>query len=311
MPPNGRAIFLANCATCHGEDGRGMRTPAEVGFDLPMPNSPIALSRRAKPMPIGRSIHQGRATPRLPRIMPAFEDALSDDEIDAVIGYLRTFCTDPRWVRGEFNFALGCLPRRRSPKTSWSGRTHRFAIAERHRIAVRIEKRVGPTGQLEVNLPSRASMAARARQEFRRRRYRRCVEAEHHRRCRFRHDLQPARRSVLPTGSERKRLGHRLAWRSKRTRCSGRCCPTISCCRAGVRVFPLRKALTQEVGINLNIQKDVCDEAAMAAPSRRAGIGGRQEMASGAKTEWDLVPQMQVSLSTCSTCCSAPAIASR
>src|SRR5580765_87038 len=37
-PPSGRAIFLANCATCHGEDGRGMRTPAEVGFELTFPD---------------------------------------------------------------------------------------------------------------------------------------------------------------------------------------------------------------------------------------------------------------------------------
>src|SRR3954466_14272434 len=37
-PPDGHAIFLANCATRHGVEGRGARPPAEVGFDLPLPN---------------------------------------------------------------------------------------------------------------------------------------------------------------------------------------------------------------------------------------------------------------------------------
>src|SRR5258706_13569324 len=94
-PPDGHAIFLANCATCHGVDGRGMRTPAEVGFDLPMPDfTECSFATREADADWSASIHKGGRQRALARIMPAFEDALSDDEIDAVIGYLRKACTD-------------------------------------------------------------------------------------------------------------------------------------------------------------------------------------------------------------------------
>src|SRR4030095_6719479 len=108
MPPDGRAIFVANCATCHGQDGRGMRTPAEVGFDLPLPDfTDCVFANREADADWSSIIHEGGPRRAFPRVMPAFGDALSDDEIDAVIAHLRTFCTDQRWVRGEFNFALG------------------------------------------------------------------------------------------------------------------------------------------------------------------------------------------------------------
>src|SRR6476659_5925159 len=77
MPPNGRAIFLANCATCHGEDGRGMRTPAEVGFDLPMPNfTDCSFATREADADWSASIHKGGRQRALARFMPTFEDAL-------------------------------------------------------------------------------------------------------------------------------------------------------------------------------------------------------------------------------------------
>ena len=61
--------------------------------------------------------------------------------------------------------------------------------------------------------------------------------------------------------------------------------------------FPFKKALTQEVGVNLNIQKTFATDGGYGRAFTPAlELLGRQEMASGAKTEWDLVPQMQVSL---------------
>src|SRR6185436_5609128 len=36
-------------------------------------------------------------------IMPSFIDALTSEQIDAVIGYLRSQCDDKRWARGELN----------------------------------------------------------------------------------------------------------------------------------------------------------------------------------------------------------------
>ena len=36
-------------------------------------------------------------------IMPSFRDALTPAQIDLVIGYLRSFCRNDRWPRGELN----------------------------------------------------------------------------------------------------------------------------------------------------------------------------------------------------------------
>src|SRR4029078_5098229 len=85
MPPNGRAIFTANCVTCHGAGGRGMRTPAEVGFDLPLPDfTDCSPATREADADWSSVIHRGGRQRALSRFMPAFGDALSDDEIDAV-----------------------------------------------------------------------------------------------------------------------------------------------------------------------------------------------------------------------------------
>ncbi|HEX4169641.1 MAG TPA: cytochrome c, partial [Bryobacteraceae bacterium] len=40
------------------------------------------------------------------RIMPSFGEALTSKQIQQVVQYLRGFCTDKRWPRGEFNLPL-------------------------------------------------------------------------------------------------------------------------------------------------------------------------------------------------------------
>src|SRR6187455_887798 len=70
IPPNGRAIFEANCAACHGLDGRGMRTTAQVGFDLPMPNfSDCEFGPREADADWSAIIHQGGPVRAFPRLM--------------------------------------------------------------------------------------------------------------------------------------------------------------------------------------------------------------------------------------------------
>jgi hypothetical protein len=302
MPPNGRAIFLANCATCHGEDGRGMRTPAEVGFDLPMPNfTDCSFATREADADWSSTIHKGGPRRAFPRIMPAFEDALSDDDIDAVIGYLRTFCTDPRWVRGEFNFALGLFTEKAFPEDEVSWTT---AIDTRSPNNIEsqfvFEKRFGPTDQLEVTLPfARIDGGPGLGKNFGIGdvgvAWKQNIVADVDAGTIF----SLLGEFVLPTGSEHKGLGtgstafetHALV---------GQALPDDFVFQGQVFAsFPFHKSLTQEAGINLNIQKTFAtDDGYGRAFTPALELLGRQELASGAKTEWDLVPQMQVSLST-------------
>ena len=74
--PDGRALFAANCATCHGERGEGL-------FTFP----PLAGVVETKYPNVGDQIAvvaNGRNE------MPAFGDKLSPEEIRAVVDFTRT-----------------------------------------------------------------------------------------------------------------------------------------------------------------------------------------------------------------------------
>ena len=301
MPPNGRAIFLANCATCHGEDGRGMRTPAEVGFDLPLPDfTDCVFANREADADWSSIIHEGGPRRAFPRIMPAFGDALSDDEIDAVIGHLRTFCTDPRWVRGEFNFALGLFTEKAFPEDELVWTT---AIATRGPTNITsqfvYEKRFGPTGQLEVSVPfgmidSGPGVGRNAGIGDLGLAWKQNLLADVEAGTIF----SVLGEMVLPTGSERKGLGSgSMAFETHAL--FGQMLPDDFVLQGQVfAAFPLRGKLAEEVGIHLNIQKTFAEENGFGrAWTPAVEILGAQELASGAKTEWDIVPQLQVSLS--------------
>jgi mono/diheme cytochrome c family protein len=300
--PDGHAIWLANCATCHGVGGRGDRTPAEVGFNLPMPDfGDCSFATREADLDWSSTIHKGGPQRAFPRIMPAFEDALSDDDIDAVIAYMRTFCSDPRWVRGEFNFALGLFTEKAfvEDELVW---TTAIDSKSPNNIASQFvfEKRFGPSGQIEVTLPfgrvdggpgigknggiGDVGLA-----------WKQNIIADVDAGTIF----SVLGEMVLPTGSERKGLGtgslsfetHALV---------GQTLPDDFVFQGQLfAAFPLRTALAQEVGVNLNIQKTFAEDGGYGrAWTPAIELLGRQEMASGARTDWDIVPQMQVSLST-------------
>ena len=301
-PPDGHAIFLANCATCHGADGRGMRTQAEVGFDLPMPDfTECSFATREADGDWSSIIHKGGPQRAFPRLMPAFEDSLNDDEIDAVIGYLRTLCTDTRWVRGEFNFALGLFTEKAFPEDEAVWTT---AIDTRapHNVETQItyEKRFGPTGQIEVTLPfghvdggpGIGKNAGIGDVGFA---WKQNVLAN----VDSGTILSLLGEVVLPTGSERKGLGTgSLAFETHAL--FAQILPNDFVFQGQVfAAFPLRKNLAQEVGVHMGIGRTFAEEDGYGrAWTPAVEILGAQEMASGARTDWDVVPQMQVSLST-------------
>jgi hypothetical protein len=88
--------------------------------------------------------------------MPAFADALTDQQIHLVIEYIRRFCTDPRWPRGELNFRRPLVTSKAFPEDELvliprvtKGRNGvRDWVTE-----VSFERRVGPRGQVEIALP--------------------------------------------------------------------------------------------------------------------------------------------------------------
>jgi len=73
-PEGGQQVFADNCAGCHGENGQGQVGPALSGNEFVTQQDPAAV--------IDTVLH-GRGQ------MPAFQDQLSDDQVAAVLTFIR------------------------------------------------------------------------------------------------------------------------------------------------------------------------------------------------------------------------------
>jgi mono/diheme cytochrome c family protein len=71
----GGAIYAAKCSACHGANGEGGAFPKLIGDKLVIASDPMAL--------ITLTVHGGGS-------MPAFRPGLSDDEIAALLTYVRS-----------------------------------------------------------------------------------------------------------------------------------------------------------------------------------------------------------------------------
>jgi len=147
-------LFDADCAACHASDGRGKST-AEVGFDLPLPNFTDCRFATAEPdSDWSAIIHRGGPQRGFDRIMPAFEKALSDEEIDALIDHLRKFCTNPRWPRGDLNIPRALFTEKAFPEDEAVVTTTIVTDGpDSLETDFSWEQRIGMLSQIEVSLP--------------------------------------------------------------------------------------------------------------------------------------------------------------
>jgi hypothetical protein len=100
------------------------------------------------------AIRDGGPVRGFSRIMPAFRDLLTPEQIWSVAVYLRSLCQDPRWPHGEFNVPLAQTTEKAFPEdevlVTSAAATRAPGLVQNHLI---FEKRFGPRHQLEVDLP--------------------------------------------------------------------------------------------------------------------------------------------------------------
>jgi hypothetical protein len=92
--------------------------------------------------------------------MPAFGDALTDDQIEQAVRYLWSFCTDSSWPRGDLNLPRAFFTEKAFPEneTVWTmGVTTSGAKAVGNQLVY--EHRLGSRGQYEVTVPFGAQQA--------------------------------------------------------------------------------------------------------------------------------------------------------
>ena len=167
---NGEQIFRTACATCHATDGRGSPS-AIVGFELPLPNGhefpdfTDCPTNTVEPLGDWMAVaHRGGPVRGLDRHMPAFGDALSDDQIERAVKYLWTFCDDPAWPRGDLNLPRAFFTEKAFPENEVVWTT---AVTTRGTKAVTnelvYEHRIGARAQYELRVPFELQEAAPGR----------------------------------------------------------------------------------------------------------------------------------------------------
>jgi len=153
---SGREIFLSTCAACHGADGRG--APDNLrGFEKPgtFPDfTECRATAREADTFWSAILHNGGPGRGFSEIMPSFREALSDDEITQVMKYVRGFCREPSWPRGEMNLPRALVTEKAFPEDEMV-LDSAFNTEGDPSITTRVvyEKRLGPRGQLDVVVP--------------------------------------------------------------------------------------------------------------------------------------------------------------
>ena len=152
----GEQIYRAACIACHGADGKGVAA-ATRGFKQPktfpdftrcdQTTSELNNDYRAV-------ITNGGPYRGFSQIMPAFREALTPEQINQVIGYVRSFCRDRRWPPGELNLPLALNTEKAYPEdevvlSSEVNATGAGAVTS-HAI---YEQRFGRKNQLELDVP--------------------------------------------------------------------------------------------------------------------------------------------------------------
>jgi mono/diheme cytochrome c family protein len=299
---NGKEIFQAACIACHGPDGKGM-PQTTLGFEPPatFPDFTDCSGTTREPNPDWKAIIYGGGPARgFSEIMPSFAEALTSDQIDQVVGYLRGFCRDRSWPRGELNLPRAFLTEKAFPEDEAvttttinaegpAGITNEFVY----------ERRFGARNQIEVAVPF-------AFQRLDGQTWQGGVGdmAFGYKRALY-HSIESGSifsvsgEIVAPTGDKSRDLGSGVT--------------VLESFASYGQILPADSFLQFQGGVEVPTHSDDASKAVFwrtAVGKSFTGDGGRgrvwspmvefladRELATGEKVNWDVLPQLQVTLS--------------
>jgi mono/diheme cytochrome c family protein len=160
---SGEQLYRAACAACHGPDGRGVPTSI-VGFDTPLPDfTDCRFASREAQADWHAIVDRGGPVRAFDAMMPAFGDALTDAEIEAVLRYVKGLCASDTWPQGELNLPRPLVTEKAYPEdevvlTATVETDGPDAVSN----VLLYERRFGARHQLEVELPFVAREQGRA-----------------------------------------------------------------------------------------------------------------------------------------------------
>jgi mono/diheme cytochrome c family protein len=152
----GKEVYEAACVACHGPDGKGM-PESTLGFKKPetFPDfTDCNGTVRERNADWRATIHEGGPGRGFSEIMPSFADALTLEQIEKVMQHLRGFCKESDWPRGELNLPRALVTDKAFPEdeavlTTTVNATGAATVTNQ----IVYERRFGVLNQIEVAVP--------------------------------------------------------------------------------------------------------------------------------------------------------------
>ena len=162
IPTEPDAMFDAFCAVCHGEDGRGQVENPAIDSE-PMDFTDCAVATPEPDADWQLVITHGGLAAGLSSEMPSYGDALTDGQIQALIGYIRGFCAEPGWPIGTLNFPRAIFTEKAFPENEFLLLPEFSDGADgvtRFGLRAIYERRLGRRGHVELRVPVESVSAA-------------------------------------------------------------------------------------------------------------------------------------------------------
>jgi len=298
---NGERIFKTTCVACHGSDGKGA-PQTTAGFERPDTFPDFTKCDQTTPEPNSAwkdVIVNGGPSRGFSQIMPVFGKLLTSKEIDDVIGYLRDFCTNKHWARGELNLPRALVTEKAFPEdevvisSAVNARGAPGAV-----IDIIHEQRFGVKNQIEIDVPLN-------------------FQDQNHTWYGGVGDTTLALKrevfSSLRSGSILSLQGGVIVPTGNRTRGFGTGTTTFETFAAFDQLFRTNTFLQSQLGADLPRHTDIAPQsifwrvAVGQSFAANRGLGrlwspmveflADRDLSTGAKTNWDTVPEMQVTIS--------------
>jgi mono/diheme cytochrome c family protein len=295
----GRQLYRAACAACHGVDGRG-QPRATVGFDTPLPDFTDCSFTTPEPDADWIAVvHQGGPIRAFDRRMPAFGEALSERQIQQTISYVRRLCPDRSWPRGELNLPRPLVTEKAFPENETVLSTtivRGESAAIEHELLY--ERRLGSRSQFEVAVPMALQKNADGDWQ------RGLGDAKFAFKQVLFHSLpsgaivSAAVEVALPTGKETEEFGAGTTVVEPFV-AVGKILPVDGFVQfqGGLEIPWNRKQLETEAFWRVAIGKSFVEDRFGRSWTPMVEVLGARALEGGERAQWDLVPQMQVTLS--------------
>ncbi|MGD8427424.1 MAG: cytochrome c [Balneolaceae bacterium] len=298
-PNRGEFLYRKACSACHGIRGRGV-SQSQLGFATPLPDlSDCNFATREPDADWIAIAHQGGPVRGFAKDMPAFGETLSEEELEAVIEHIRTFCTDDDWPRGDLNLPRALVTEKAYPEDE-AVVSSSIDVEGEGSVMNKIvyEKRIGARNQFELVVPFgfrqdpggnwNGGQLGDLALGFKRALYHNFSSGT---------IFSVTGEVILPTGD-------RLTGFGKGT-------TIIEPFLSFGQILPANSFVQFQGGMELPLLRDKATEEAfwrgLIGSSISQGAWGRtwspmveflgaRELESGAQTQWDIVPQMQVTL---------------